>query len=96
LIKLSKRGSLWTNSTLENEIEDLIDFVKYNLDYTDDIITYNLKISEKTNSTITVLAKENRNVEDYFSSVKLKICEIDKKIQLQPKERYQYKLNYTI
>lgn len=84
LIKLSKEKNLWTNSSLENEIDDLVDFLaNTDFDYADDILTYNPKtISEKTNSTITVVTKRKieRNVQDYFNSINLKFVEIDKKI----------------
>ncbi|QFG52958.1 ABC-three component system protein [Chryseobacterium sp.] len=83
LIKLAKEKKLWSNSTLENEISELInclvttDFVFTN----GDILSYNPKtITEKTNATITVLTKRKieRNVQDYFSFINFKFSEIDK------------------
>ena len=83
LIKLSKEKNLWSNSTLENEITQLINYL-VNTDFVfteEDVLSYNPKtISEKTNSTITVLTKRKieRNVQDYFSFINFKFSEIDK------------------
>lgn len=83
LIKISKERNLWSTSSLEKEIDELIDFLaNTELDFTDDIISYNPKtIVAKTNSTITVLTKRKieRNVQDYFSLINFKFTEIDKK-----------------
>lgn len=83
LIKISKEINLWSTSSLEKEIDEIIDFLaNTELDFTEDIISYNPKtITEKTNSSITVLTKRKieRNVQDYFSLINFKFTEIDKK-----------------
>jgi hypothetical protein len=83
IIKKSKEKSIWIDSTLENEIDEIILFLtteEFNFD-DQDILNYNPKtIDEKTDSTITELTKRkiHNNVQDYFKQVKNKFVEIEK------------------
>ncbi|MCL1690467.1 ABC-three component system protein [Elizabethkingia anophelis] len=82
LIKFSKERTLWENSCIERELNELIAFLADNdLEFnTQDILTYNPKtIDEKVNTSITSLVKRkiHRNVQDYYNSVNLKFIEID-------------------
>lgn len=86
LINLFKEKSYWTNSNIENEIFQLIDFLaNEDTDLEDeDILNYDPKtIDDKTNSSITKLTKRkiHINVQEYFNKVKNKFRDLDK---LQP------------
>jgi hypothetical protein len=82
LIKLSKTKSLWENSYIEKELDELIEFLsETDFDYEEDLLTYNPKtIDSKTNDTITNPTKRkiHRNVQDYFYLIKNKFVELDK------------------
>ena len=82
IINSTKEKSLWFNTTIETEIEEIIDFLSdEDLSFDTDILSYDPKtIEEKTNSSITFTKKRkiHRNVEDYFFHIKNKFIEIEK------------------
>lgn len=82
LIKRFKEKSIWIDTILEKEIEEIINFLASE-DFifgNEDILNYDPKtIDNKTDSTITELTKRkiHRNVQDYFKQVKNKFIELD-------------------
>lgn len=80
ILKVRKEKEIWTSSTIEKEIYQIIELLS-NQDFDlDDNIEYNPKtIDTKTNTTITALTKRkiHQNVQDYFYQIKHKFTEIE-------------------
>jgi hypothetical protein len=83
LIRLTKEKSLWGDTKIENDIQEIIKILATEeIDLSqEDILKYDPKeIDRKVNDTITILTKRkiHRNVQDYFHIVKAKFIEFDK------------------
>jgi len=83
LINQNKEKEIWNNTTLEDEIFDIIDLLsEQDFDFdTDDILNYDPKtIDKKTDDSITFLTKRaiHRNVQDYYSLINKRFAELDK------------------
>lgn len=81
LIRKFKEKSIWIDTTLEQEIDEIINFLSNEeFQFDQDILEYDPKaIDEKINNTITETTKRkiHRNVQDYFKQVKNKFIELD-------------------
>ena len=82
LIRIHREKSIWTSSNIENEINEIINFLaNEDFDFNTDILNYNPKtIDEKTDLTISKLTKRkiHQNVQGYFNEVKYKFKNLDK------------------
>ena len=83
LLRQTKDKSLWNDSKIENEIQEIIKILATDeIDLTnEDILKYDPKeIDRKVNETMSVITKRriHRNVQDYFHIVKSKFIELDK------------------
>ncbi len=82
LIQVNEVKKSWSNTTLEDEIFQVINYLSNEeFDFSgEDIINYDPKtIDKKTNRSITPLTKRTikRNVEDYYSMLNNKFKELD-------------------
>lgn len=82
LIRIHKEKSIWSSSNIEDDINEIIDFLaNEDFDFDTDILNYNPKtIDEKTDLTISKLTKWkiHQNVRGYFNEVKNKFINLDK------------------
>jgi hypothetical protein len=80
ILKRKKEQEIWTKTSIEKEIFEIIDLlVAQDLEF-DDNLEYSPKtIDNKTNSSITLLTKRriHQNVQDYFYKISAKFKELD-------------------
>jgi hypothetical protein len=80
ILKIKKEQDIWSNTTIREQIFEIIDLlVEQELDF-DDNLEYSPKtIDNKTNDSITILTKRkiHQNVREYFYIISSKFKELD-------------------
>ena len=80
ILKRKKEQEIWSKTSIEKEILEIIDLlVAQELEYEDNLEYSPKTIDNKTNDSITVLTKRkiHQNVQDYFYSISAKFKELD-------------------
>ena len=80
ILKRKKEQSIWSKTSIEEEIFKIIELlVDQELDFEDNLEYSPKTIDNKTNESITFLTKRkiHQNVEDYYHKIKAKFKELD-------------------
>lgn len=80
IVKRKKEQEIWSKTSVEKQIFEIIELLVYQDFEFEDNLEYSPKtIDDKTNETITVLTKRkiHQNVQDYFFKISSKFKEID-------------------
>jgi len=80
ILKRKKEQELWSRTSIEKQIFEIIEvLVDQNFEFEDNLGYSPKTIDDKTNDSITVLTKRkiHQNVQDYFFKISAKFKEID-------------------